>query len=422
MKSENVYPPLMNSVILRMGSYSFTDPNYSKEKTVKDERIEMLTASFREHFGSEPEIMMRAPGRVNLIGEHTDYNDGFVFPIAIDRDIMVFSRPRDDNLVRIYSLDPPEMSEFSLDDIQHDDEVTWSNYPRGVAHFLQEAGYSLRGLEATLLGNIPQAAGLSSSAAMEVSCAMTFEKISGLEIDPVEMALLCQKAENEFVGVNCGIMDQFISRMGRKDHALLLDCRSLEFELVSLNLDGVKIVVCNTGVKRGLVDSEYNERRSECERGVKLLDELLPGIKALRDVDIEDFNRYKSYLPEITEKRCGYVIKEDDRVLESVKSLEEGDLIRFGFLMNESHIGLRDEYEVSCPELDAMVEIAWSMDSVIGSRMTGAGFGGCTVTLVLEGAVEGLIEKVNKEYPERTGLQPEIYVCTAEDGAGEVVV
>jgi len=384
---------------------------------VKDERIEMLVASFREHFGGEPELMVRAPGRVNLIGEHTDYNDGFVFPVAIDRDIMVFSRPRDDNLVRIYSLDPPEMSEFYLDNIQHDDEIAWSNYPKGVAHFLQEAGYSLRGMEATLLGNIPQAAGLSSSAAMEVSSAMTYEKIGGLEIDPAQMALICQKAENEFVGVNCGIMDQFISRMGRKDHALLLDCRSLEFDLVPLNLEGAKIVVCNTGVKRGLVDSEYNERRSECERGVELLDEFLPGIKALRDVDIEDFHKYKSHLPEITEKRCRYVIQEDDRVLESIQALADGDLLKFGYLMNESHVGLRDEYEVSCPELDAMAEIAWSIDGVIGSRMTGAGFGGCTVTLILESAVEELVEKVNKEYQERTGLQPEIYVCTAEDGA-----
>jgi galactokinase len=384
---------------------------------VKDQRIEMLVASFREHFGGEPELMVRAPGRVNLIGEHTDYNDGFVFPVAIDRDIMVFSRPRDDNLVRIYSLDPPEMSEFYLDNIQHDDVITWSNYPRGVAHFLQEAGYSLRGLEATLLGNIPQAAGLSSSAAMEVSSAMTYENIAGLEIDPVQMALICQKAENEFVGVNCGIMDQFVSRMGRKNHALLLDCRSLEFELVPLNLEGAKIVVCNTGVKRGLVDSEYNKRRSECERGVKLLDEFLQGIKALRDVDIEDFHKYKNHLPEITEKRCRYVIQENDRALESVQALAERDLLKFGYLMNESHIGLRDEYEVSCSELDAMVEIAWSVDEVIGSRMTGAGFGGCTVTLILESAVEELIEKVKKEYPERTGLQPEIYVCTAEDGA-----
>jgi len=379
--------------------------------------IERLVNAFRERFGSEPETMVRAPGRVNLIGEHTDYNDGFVLPVAIDRYIIVASRPRNDGLARIYSLDFDAMVQFPIDDIQYDSENKWSNYPRGVARFLQEAGYNLRGLDAVITGNVPQEAGLSSSAAMEVAMAMTFEKISGLKIDPVKIALICQKAENQFVGVNCGIMDQFISRMGKKDHALLLDCRSLEFELVPLELEGIKIVICNTGVKRGLVDSEYNKRRSECERGVKLLEGFLPGIQALRDVDIADFERYKVHLPEVTEKRCGYVIKENARVLESVQTLEEGDLVRFGVLMNESHIGLRDEYEVSCPELDAMVEIAWSTDGVIGSRMTGAGFGGCTVTLAMEGAVEKLIQKVNKEYPERTSLQPEIYVCTAEDGA-----
>jgi galactokinase len=387
---------------------------------VTNERIEMLVTGFKKHFGGEPEVMVRAPGRVNLIGEHTDYNDGFVLPVAIDRDIMVAARSRDDGLARIYSLDFDAMVDFPMNDIRYDSESKWSNYPRGVARFLQEAGYNLRGLEAVITGNVPQEAGLSSSAAMEVAMAMTFEKISRLEIDPVEMALICQKAENQFVGVNCGIMDQFISRMGQKDHALLLDCRELEFELVPLHLEGVKIVVCNTGVKRGLVDSEYNKRRSECERGMKILDEFLPGIKALRDIDIADFQRYKVHLPETTEKRCGYVIKENARVLESVQALEDNDLVRFGILMNESHLGLRDEYEVSCPELDAMAEIAWSTDGVLGSRMTGAGFGGCTVTLAVEDAVDELIEKVSKEYPERTGLQPEIYVCTAEDGAGDV--
>jgi len=387
---------------------------------VTDDRIEMLLSGFKEHFGAEPEALMRAPGRVNLIGEHTDYNDGFVLPVAIDRDIMVASRSRDDALVRIYSLDFNALTEFSLNDISHDSENTWSNYPRGVAHFLKEEGYELRGMEAVVTGNVPLAAGLSSSAAMEVVMAMTFEKISGLEIDPVKMALICQKAENQFVGVNCGIMDQFVSRMGRKDHALLLDCRELEFDLVPLNLEGVNIVVCNTSVKRGLVDSEYNKRRSECERGVKILDDFLPGIRALRDVDVDDFQKYHHHLPETTEKRCGYIVRENVRVLESVQAFEEGDLIRFGILMNESHIGLRDEYEVSCPELDAMVEIAWSTDGVIGSRMTGAGFGGCTVTLVAEDSLEDLVSKVNKEYPERTGLQPEIYICTAEDGAGSL--
>jgi galactokinase len=391
----------------------------SKEETVANERIEMLVNSFRKRLGGEPDTIMRAPGRVNLIGEHTDYNDGFVLPVAIDRDIMVASRRRDDGLVRVYSMDFDGMVEFPIDDIQYDSENKWSNYPRGVAKLLQEAGYNLSGLEAVITGNIPLGAGLSSSAAMEVAMAMAFEAAGGLRIDPAEMALICQKAENQFVGVNCGIMDQFISRMGKKDHALLLDCRELEFELVLL-IEGTKIVVCNTGVERGLVDSEYNKRRSECERGVAILEGLLPGIKALRDVEISDFHKYKAHLPEIIERRCEYVIEENNRVLESVQLLAEGDLVGFGILMNESHIGLRDEYEVSCSELDTMVTIAWSTEGVLGSRMTGAGFGGCTVTLIREDAVEEFMHKVSKEYPERTGLQPEIYVCTAEDGAGSL--
>jgi len=387
-----------------------------------NERIEKLVSSFKDKFGGDPEVLIRAPGRVNLIGEHTDYNAGFVFPVAIDRDIMVSAKRRDDGLVRIHSLDFSESVEFQLSDIQYDNEQKWSNYPRGVAHFFQEEGHILSGMDAVFTGNVPQSAGLSSSAAMEVATAVTFEKINGLSIEPEQSALLCQKAENKFVGVNCGIMDQFISRMGRKDYALLLDCRSLTFDLIPLHFDTLKIVVCNTGVKRGLVDSEYNKRRSECERGVKILEKFLPGIEALRDVEIEDLVKYSSHLPEITEKRCRYVIKENIRVLESVDALIEGDLIRFGDLMNDSHIGLRDDYEVSCPELDAMVEIAWSMDGVVGSRMTGAGFGGCTVSLVVEDALQEFIDKINDEYPKRTGLKPEIYVFTAEDGAGTIEI
>lgn len=387
-----------------------------------NERIEGLISIFKEKFSENPNVLVRAPGRVNLIGEHTDYNDGFVLPVAIDRDIVIASKRRDDNIVRLYSLDFDSMIEFSLNDIQFDSINTWSNYPKGVAHFLQEDGYNITGMDVVMTGNIPQGAGLSSSAAIEVATALAFEKISELEIEPSQMALLCQKAENKFVGVNCGIMDQFISRMGKKDHALLIDCRSLDYELVPLNLEKVKIVVCNTGKKRGLVDSEYNARRSECERGVKILRKYLPGIEALRDIEINDLAKYSSHIPEITEKRCRYVIKENDRVIESIDALSEGDLIKFGELMNQSHIGLRDDYEVSCSELDAMVEIAWGIDGVIGSRMTGAGFGGCTVSLVVEDDLPEFISRVNEEYPKRTGLQHEIYICNAEDGAGIIEI
>ncbi|HGJ63856.1 TPA: galactokinase [bacterium] len=386
-----------------------------------NERVDNLIEIYKNKFSGNPDIIVRAPGRVNLIGEHTDYNDGFVFPVAIDRDIMIALKKRDDQMVRLYSMDLDASNEFSLDNIQFDSVNTWSNYLRGVAHFLIEDGYNLTGMDAVITGNIPIGAGLSSSAAMEVATAMAFENICEWEIEPPQMALLCQKAENKFVGVNCGIMDQFISRMGKKDNALLLDCRTLSYELVPLNLDTVKIVVCNTGKKRGLVDSEYNARRSECEKGVKILEKFLPGIEALRDIDINDLIKYKSHIPEITEKRCRYVIKENDRVIESVEALAENDLIKFGELMNQSHIGLRDEYEVSCPELDTMVDIAWSIDGVIGSRMTGAGFGGCTVSLVVEDSLEDFINIINEEYPKRTGLQHEIYVCSVEDGAGVVM-
>jgi len=388
---------------------------------VTADRKEKLINSFKERFGMNPDIISRGPGRVNLIGEHTDYNQGFVLPVAIDRDIAIVSKVRDDRIVRLYSLDFNIEVEFPLDNIVYDEDNKWSNYPKGVARILQEEGYNLRGMDGVITGNVPQGAGLSSSAAFEVAMAMNFEKLSGLEIDPVKMALLSQKAENKFVGVNCGIMDQFISRMGKKDHALLLDCRNLEFDLVPFVLEDVKLVVCNTNKTRGLMDSEYNARRRECERGVKLLEEYLPGIESLRDVELKDFMKCKYHLPEVTEKRCRYVIKENDRVLESVEALEEDeDLIRFGELMNQSHIGLRDDYEVSCPELDAMVEIAWKTEGVIGSRMTGAGFGGCTVTIVTDDAFDVLVENVKNEYPKRTGLKPEIFVFSAEDGAGTI--
>lgn len=385
-----------------------------------EDRLHNLVEKFKQEFNEEPEVVVRAPGRVNLIGEHTDYNEGFVFPVAIDRDIVVAARRRTDDIIRIFSIDFNSMVTFHTSRIEYDPINKWSNYPRGVAKVLQESEYDVCGMDAVFSGNIPQGAGLSSSAALEIAMALTFEKLGGIAIDPVEMALLCQKAENQFVGVNCGIMDQFISRMGKRDHALLLDCRTLDFELVPLNFENIKIVVCNTGVKRGLVDSEYNARREECERGVRILERFLTGIKALRDVSVEDIKKYASYIPDIIEKRCRYVVQENERVLESVKALEERDLMKFGYLMNQSHIGLRDDYQVSCPELDIMVEIAWSIDGVLGSRMTGAGFGGCTVSLVIEDALPQLIEKINTEYPTKTGLMPDIYICSAEDGAGTI--
>ena len=411
---------------------------------------EKLQSAFKQKFNSNPDIIVQAPGRVNLIGEHTDYNDGFVFPVAIDRHIAIAARKRDDPKVFLHSLDFDNTVSFSLDAIERSNgDDAWSNYPKGVAHFLQETGYSIAGCEAVITGDIPIAAGLSSSAAMEVASALMFLTLSGLGMDKTQMALLCQKAENQFVGVNCGIMDQFISVMGKKNHALFLDCRSLDFELVPLNFDDIKIVVCNTKVKRELASSEYNKRRAECERGVEILQRWRPNkplggkvaasrgagkasplaagfigvsegkgdITALRDVSSEDFRKYEEGMPKLTQRRCGYVIKENERVLASVDALKAGNLAKFGALMQASHLGLRDEYEVSSNELDAMVDIALNVEGVVGARMTGAGFGGCTVNLVKDDAVEELTRAVESEYPRRTGIQPDIYVCSAEDGA-----
>jgi len=285
---------------------------------------------------------------------------------------------------------------------------------------LQERGLELGGMDAVVAGDVPLGAGLSSSAALEVATACTFQALTGFALSGVEMALLCQRAENVFVGVNCGIMDQFISRLGRRDHALLIDCRSLDYELVPLALGGYQIVVANTCKERGLVDSEYNARRAMCEEGVRYFQQFLPEVRALRDVTAADLARYGDGMSEVMRRRCAHVIAENERTLESVAALKAGNLARFGQLMNESHESLRDLYEVSCHELDTLVEIAWSVPGVLGSRMTGGGFGGCTVSLAHQSAVPELERRLAAEYPAAMGLQAEVYVCQIADGAGEI--
>jgi len=381
---------------------------------ILDQRLlalrERAHQAFRQAFQREPTLFVVAPGRVNLIGEHTDYNDGFVLPAAIDRHVVMAVAPREDDLVRLYAVDFDARSQFSLQDIQHDEAEQWSNYERGVAWALQEAGYTLRGMDAALTSDVPIGSGLSSSAAVEVATAYAFQVLGGLSLDGVKRALLCQKAENDFVGMRCGIMDQFIISLGKRDHALLIDCRSLEHRAVPIP-PGCSLIICDTKKRRGLVDSEYNKRRQECELGAKIL-----GVRALRDVTPEMFAKRQNELNEITRKRCRHVITENQRVLDAVRALEAGDLERFGELMNASHISLRDDYEVSCPELDAMVEAAWRQEGVLGARMTGAGFGGCTINLVLSEAAPAFERNVAREYKEATGLTPEIYVCRAEEG------
>ncbi len=373
---------------------------------------------FAEIFGGEPTAVVRAPGRVNLIGEHTDYNDGYVLPVAIDRSVLVAATPRDDRRVVIHALDFGESAEFSLDDIERDRAKPWSNYQRGVAHFLEERSIALPGLNTVIIGDVPIGSGLSSSAAIEVSMAYTWQMLVGFEMSRVELALLCQRAENEFVGINCGIMDQFVSALGRRHHALLIDCRSLDYQPVPLPPEAA-IVVADTRKQRGLVDSEYNTRRRECEEGVRILQRYLPDVQALRDVSVAQFAEYQGRLPENVRKRCRHIIYENERVLKSVAALRAGDLSAFGQLMNESHASLRDDYQVSCAELDIMAEAAWKVNGVYGSRMTGAGFGGCTVSLVAEEAIDGFRDQVAAAYQEATGVAPQIYVCRAEDGVSE---
>ena len=366
--------------------------------------------SFGRVYGHKPALQVAAPGRVNLIGEHTDYNEGFVLPAAIDRHIVIGATGRSDRKVRVYSVDFGESVTFSLDDIQHDERNPWSNYERGVAWVLQQEGYTLAGMDMAIAGDVPIASGLSSSAAIEVATAYAFQCLSELELDGVRRALLCQRAENEFVGMRCGIMDQYIISLGKRGHALLIDCRSLDYQLVPIP-PGCSVVVCDTKKRRGLVDSEYNTRRQECETGARLL-----GVRALRDVTPQDFEARQYELGEVTRKRCRHVVTEDQRVLDAVQALRDGDVALFGRLMNASHVSLRDDYEVSCRELDIMVEVAWQQEGVLGARMTGAGFGGCTVNLVRSDAAETFGLRVAEGYTAATGLVPDIYVCLAEEG------
>jgi galactokinase len=383
------------------------------------ERAASLKAEFRKHYGAAPELIVRAPGRVNLIGEHTDYNDGYVLPIAINRSVLVALTRRADRMVRLWAADFGEQDAFSLDSIEHAERRRWSNYQRGVAVVLQARGFDLPGVDVAIVSDVPVAAGLSSSAALEVSMAVAWQTLVGFELSRPDLALLCQRAENTIVGVNCGIMDQFISALGQKDAALLIDCRSLEHRAVALP-EGRRVVVMDTRKSRGLADSAYNTRRAECEEGVRLLRAHLPGIRALREVSWQQFVGYADDLPDNVRKRCRHVIAENQRVVQSVDALARGDAAAFGRLMDASHRSLRDDYEVSCAELDAMVEAAWRAPGVIGARMTGGGFGGCAVALVEQDQSEAFSQQVADEYQSVTGLEPSLYVCTAEAGAGIV--
>lgn len=367
---------------------------------------EHLQEEFIKTFSALPECLTRAPGRVNLIGEHTDYNDGFVLPMAIDREVWIAARRRSDRIVRLVAQDfGGEQSQFSLDDVRPDPQCAWSNYVRGVAWMLDPR---LSGADMLIRGNVPIGSGLSSSAALEVCAAMTFKKLDELEIGGVELARLCQRAENDFCRVQSGIMDQFVSLLACEGHALLIDCRDLSYTQVPLPR-GAVIVVCDTLKRRGLVDSEYNSRRTECAAAASAL-----GEKSLRDVSLSDLRKLSGVL----ERRARHVVNENNRVQRAVEACTRNDLTLLGQLMNDSHASLRDDYAVSCSELDAMVEIAQKQSGCYGARLTGAGFGGCTVNLVDERAVTGFVQQVGAEYTAGVGVKPELFVCRASKGAG----
>ena len=371
-----------------------------------------------EQFGDEGTEFVRAsaPGRVNLIGGHTDYNDGFVLPVAIDRRTEVLVRPRDDHTVRAYSANFDEIRKFSLDSAPTD-ESSWLGYIEGVARELANGASNVAGFDLVVDGDVPMGGGLSSSASLELATATVLNEAWDLDRSATELADLGWQVEREFVGVECGIMDQFVVALGERDHGLFLDCRTREYDRYPFDGD-VRVVVTNTNVEHELVDSAYNERVAQCAEGVELLDAVLSvDVTALRDVSVAEFDAAKDELPETVRDRCEHVIRENERVRDAARALETGELGHAGELMTESHRSLRDLYEVSCPELDFVVETAGDIDAELGSRMTGAGFGGCVVSLVRADSVESFAETVRKAYLAETGIDPDTFPCAVADGA-----
>jgi galactokinase len=372
-----------------------------------------MERAFQQRFETPPSWVVRAPGRVNLIGEHTDYNDGFVLPLAIDRAVWIALRPRADRRMVVHSLDFHETTEFALDELLRG-KHGWAEYVKGVAWVLQEKGYAIRGWEGVVAGDVPVGAGLSSSAAFELALARAFAAASDLPWDAAAMALLGQRAENEWVGVRCGIMDQMISASGRAGHALLIDCRSLHTEPVPFPT-GTTVVILDTATRRGLVDSAYNERRGQCEAAARSY-----GVPALRDVSAERFALESGRLDEATRRRARHVITENERTLQAATAMRRGDAVTLGQLMNASHESLCDDFAVSSRELDVMVECGRDHPACFGIRMTGAGFGGCAVALIRSELAESFTTETASRYRLKAGIEPVVYVCKATDGASVV--
>ena len=374
---------------------------------------EKVTTVFKERYGAEPEFIVRAPGRVNLIGEHTDYNEGFVLPMAIDRAMWIALRPRDDEQIRIAALDVNEEIDFNLDQMQKG-APSAGEYVKGVATMLQQSGYTLKGWEGVMSGDVPVGSGLSSSAALELAICRAFACVSGFAWEPVKMAQLSQQAEITWMGVSIGIMDQLISATGREGEAVMIDCRTLELETAPLP-DSIKVVILDTGTRRGLVDSAYNERRQQCEKAATFF-----GVPMLRDVTLEQFTAREEELDDLTRRRARHIITENARVLAMRDAMHAGDVATMGQIMNEGHQSLSNDFEVSSEALDIIVEFAQQHPGCIGARMTGAGFGGCAVAIVSQDAVADFVETVSQQYQAKTPHTPAVYVCKASPGASVV--
>ena len=371
---------------------------------------------FTQHFGADSNAWtVRAPGRVNLIGEHIDYNDGFVLPMAISLETVLRVRPRPDRTVRIFAREFNQTVEFSLDSMQK--QNGWIDYVQGVARELAGASVPLHGFEGVIESTVPIASGLSSSAALEVAACLAFTHLAEQPMSPTDVALLCQRAENKFIGVNSGIMDQMAVAACKRDHALLIDCRSLELEHVPFRLHEYSCVVTDSGAPRELASSAYNERRAQCEEGLAILQEKISGIQSLRDVSTQDLETHGASLPDVVRRRVEHVVGEIERTQQAVASLKNGDLVSFGARMNESDFSLRDLYEVTSPELNWLTDWARAQNGTIGSRMTGAGFGGCTVSLVARDHVDEWMQRLPGEYKTAMGRDARCWVCEAAQGA-----
>jgi galactokinase len=384
-------------------------------------RQDSVTRRFVELFGAAPEVWARAPGRVDLMGSHTDYNLGYVMTMTLNRDTWIAARPRTDDQVTIYSMNLPGGASFSLEAVEHDPVTPWTDYVRGVALALQGAGHRLRGFDGLVHSTLPFSSGLSSSAAIEMAAAVVFRAVSGFEIDPVQMALRGQWAENRFVGVNSGILDQYSSALGQAGCSLLLDCRALTHRTVPID-PSLQVMICDTRAERHLTGTEYDVRRAQCEEGVRILRQFDPRIEALRDVSLEQLEVHRDALPDVVTRRCRFIVEENQRVLDLAAALPSGDRSALARLCADSYAGARDLYEIGAPSMAHMMDAILAAPGLVGARQAGAGFGGCMVALIERDRVETFRAAVEQRYAAAAGIEPRVFAVTASDGAGLLAV